>query len=258
MPKLNRPSTVASKDPADEDGVITPIEVTRSITGPTQSLLWGRAAGRCEFSGCNRLLGQSVVTQEQVNVAEKAHIYAFSADGPRGNDGVSAEMLNSVDNLMLVCHDCHRTIDQRRDGGRYSVDRLQKMKHDHEQRVEIATGIDVDRRSHVLLFGTNVGEHSSPLKFGDAAEAMFPDRYPAERRAVVLGTHNNPLGERDAAFWTTESESLRRFFNLRVRERLAIGEIGHLSVFAFAPQPLLVLLGTLLGDIVQADIYQLQ
>ena len=33
-------------------------------------------------------------------------------------------------------------------------------------------------------------------------------------------------------------------------------EVDHLSVFALAPQPLLVLLGTLLGDIVPADVYQ--
>jgi SMODS-associated and fused to various effectors sensor domain len=32
--------------------------------------------------------------------------------------------------------------------------------------------------------------------------------------------------------------------------------IGHLSVFAIAPRPLLILLGTLLGDIVPSDVYQ--
>jgi hypothetical protein len=37
---------------------------------------------------------------------------------------------------------------------------------------------------------------------------------------------------------------------------LAAGEIEHLSVFALAPQPLLVLLGTLLGDIIPSDVYQ--
>ena len=37
---------------------------------------------------------------------------------------------------------------------------------------------------------------------------------------------------------------------------LATGEIDHLSVFALAPQPLLILLGTLLGDIVPAQVYQ--
>src|SRR4051812_6927779 len=69
---------------------------TRDIPRPVESMLWGRAAGRCEFDGCNVLLSRSAVTQEQVNAAEKAHIYAFSPDGPRGNAGIADEHLNEV------------------------------------------------------------------------------------------------------------------------------------------------------------------
>ena len=29
------------------------------------------------------------MTSERVNIAQRAHIYSFSEDGPRGNDGVS-------------------------------------------------------------------------------------------------------------------------------------------------------------------------
>jgi hypothetical protein len=38
---------------------------------------------------------------------------------------------------------------------------------------------------------------------------------------------------------------------------MATGDITHLSIFALAPQPLLILLGTLLTDIPQADVFQL-
>jgi hypothetical protein len=41
-----------------------------------------------------------------------------------------------------------------------------------------------------------------------------------------------------------------------VRERLETREIHHLSVFAFAPQPLLIEIGRLLCDILPADVYQ--
>ena len=50
-------------------------EVTRHITDQVQRELWARAAGRCQFSGCNTLLYKSAVTQETVNLAQKAHIY---------------------------------------------------------------------------------------------------------------------------------------------------------------------------------------
>ena len=54
-----------------------PKDVTRHISLPVQRMLWGKAAGRCEFAGCNQPLWKSPVTQEQVNIAENAHIYSF-------------------------------------------------------------------------------------------------------------------------------------------------------------------------------------
>ena len=95
-----------------------PKEVTRYISDSVQKMLWGKAAGRCEFTGCNKPLWKSSVTQEQVNIAQKAHIYSFSSDGPRGNEGVPSEQINSLSNLMLACHECHQKVDKDKDGGR--------------------------------------------------------------------------------------------------------------------------------------------
>jgi hypothetical protein len=164
--------------------------------------------------------------------------------------------LNSLANLLLVCHECHQKIDDKPDGGRYTVALLQQMKLEHEKRVEQVTGISSTKKSHILMFGANIGEHSSPLKYDDAASALFPARYPANDTPLDLATVNSSLIERDAEFWLVESKALCRKFDQRVRERIATGEVDHLSVFAIAPQALLVLLGTLLGDIVPADVYQ--
>lgn len=242
--------SVASVDAAE------PREVTRYITPTTTAMLWGRAGGRCEFAGCNLPLWRSPVTNEPVNVAQRAHIYSFSSDGPRGNAGVAAEDLNSVENLLLVCPICHLKIDHAPDGGRYTVQVLQEMKARHELRIDVVTGIDADRRSHVLLYGANIGEHSSPRLITDAATAMFPSRYPASATPISLGTLDSPIQDRSDEFWNAEAACLRAHFDRRVRERLSLGEIDHLSVFALAPQPLLVLLGTLLGDITAAEVYQ--
>ncbi len=232
-------------------------EMTRYIPPSTQYMLWGKAAGQCEFSGCHKPLWKSSVTQEQVNIAQKAHIYSFSSDGPRGNEGVPEENINNLENLMLVCHECHQKIDREQDGGRYTVPLLQEMKTEHERRIEIVTGIPQEKRSHILLYGANIGSHSSPLKFADTATALFPNWYPAEDRPLELGTVNSSFQDRDQKFWTVESENLRSKFNQRVRERLAAGEVSHLSIFALAPQPLLILLGSLLTDILKADVFQL-
>jgi hypothetical protein len=130
------------------------------------------------------------------------------------------------------------------------------MKARHENRIEIVTGIDLNLRSHVILYGANIGEHSSPRLMMDAATAMFPGRYPAEPRPISLGTLDSPVHDRGNEFWRAEAANLCTHFERRVRDRLASSEIEHLSVFALAPQPLLILLGTLLGDITPADVYQ--
>ena len=114
---------------------------SRQIAVTVQTMLWGRSAGRCEFAGCNKPLWKSSVTQERVNIAQKAHIYAFSANGPRARASIPVSVLNSVDNLMLVCHECHQKIDRRSDGGRYKAPLLQQMKATHEERIQRVTGI---------------------------------------------------------------------------------------------------------------------
>src|SRR5277367_5811429 len=96
-------------------------DLSRSISIAPQNFLWGRAAGRCEFAGCNRPLWKSRVTQESVNVGQKAHVYSFSRGGPRGNRGISIKRVNDSANLMLVCHECHRKMDSDKSGGRYTV-----------------------------------------------------------------------------------------------------------------------------------------
>ena len=209
--------------------------MTRHIQDPVQRMLWGKAAGRCEFNGCNKPLWKSSVTQEQVNIAQKAHIYAFSNDGPRGNQEIPKERLNDLDNLILVCHECHEKIDQTNDGGRYTVPLLQAWKAEHERRIELVTGIDPRKKSHILLFGANIGEQGSPLKYADTAPALFPERYPADDKPIELGMVNSASQDRDEDFWTVEATNLKRMYRQRVGERLAAGNVQHLSVFALAP-----------------------
>lgn len=220
-------------------------------------MLWGKAAGRCEFAGCNKPLWKSSVTQEQVNIAQKAHIYSFSDDGPRGNKEILPENLNDLGNLMLVCHECHVKIDMKKDGGRYSVPILQKWKSEHETRIDIVTGISPEKRSHVVLYGANIGDHNSPLTFADTATALFPAHYPASDKPIELGMKNSSFKDRSPAFWSVETENLITTFKQRVGERLASGEVSHLSIFGLAPQPLLILLGSLITDIPKAEIFQL-
>lgn len=131
------------------------------------------------------------MTGEKINVAQRAHIYSFSRGGPRGHKGIAKKELNNFDNLMLVCHGCHQKIDKDKDGGRYSVELLQGWKRNHEARVELVTGIAPSKKSHVILYGSNIGVQNVHLNFEDAAAALFPKRYPAADHPIELTLAGN-------------------------------------------------------------------
>lgn len=234
-----------------------PHKLTRAIKREVERELWGRAAARCEFGDCNRLLYKSPVTQEAVNLAEMAHIYSFSKDGPRGW-GIFTRMpsaLNDVGNLMLVCHDCHKKIDQDKNGERYTANLLKRWKAEHEARVRIATGISSNKKSHVVLYGSRIGDENSPLQTAVAFDAMFPDWNPADDRSVNLSM-GSALDDSTKEFWIAQSAHLSKEFNRQIRARIDEAQPNHFSVFALASQPLLVLLGSLFTDKVPVVVYQ--
>lgn len=232
-------------------------EVTRYIKREVERELWARAAGRCQFSGCNRVVYRSPVTQERVNISEKAHIYSFSEKGPRGWGLFKWNLdgLNDVANLMLMCHDCHRKIDREKDGGRYQAPLLIKWKEAHEKRIDIVTGVNPGKKSHVVLYGANIGEEVSILQPEHAKWALFPKWYPQEERPVTLAMTWEGKDD-ESGYWETEEQNLARNFERQIRPLMEDG--CHFSVFGFAPIPLLIRLGTFFTDKPAAQVYQLQ
>ena len=233
-------------------------DVTRYIKREVERELWARAAGRCQFNGCNRILYKSPVTQEPVNISEKAHIYSFSKDGPRGWGPfvTNKKQLNEVPNLLLACHDCHKTIDNEDDGGRYPAKLLQQWKLEHEKRIAIVSGVAPGKKSHVLLYGANIGEQTSKLQPEAAKDALFPNWYPSEEHPLCLSMSWE--GKDDLpSYWDTEAQNLRESFNRQIRPLIDRADPLHFSIFPLAPMPLMILLGSLLTDKVPAEVYQL-
>jgi hypothetical protein len=216
--------------------------------------LWGKAAGRCQYRGCRVPLWLDTLTKAEFNTAYIAHIYADSLGGPRYKLELSEKLAADISNLMLMCDEHHRLIDKG-DAAGHRAERLLAMKAEHEERIEILGEIGPELATEVILYGANVGEHNSVLTIAHAREAITPARYPKTSRGVSIGLKGSLATNRDADFWQSERANLRRAFDIYIRPVLAEGT--HLSVFALAPQPLLVQLGSLLCDIRHSDVYQL-
>lgn len=218
--------------------------------------LWGKAGGRCQYEGCNRSLWLDTLTKAEFNIAYVAHIIADSQEGPRGDSVLSVKLNADISNLMLMCDKHHRLID-REDVDGHPVERLLEMKRKHEERMELVTSLTEDKRSHVILYGANIGQHHVPVSWEKAFNAMLPNWYPAKKPAIELSLKNSSFYDDEALYWQFEREHLRRQFNEAVKPMLAMGQVQHFSIFALAPQPLLIELGRLLSDIPAAEVHQL-
>ena len=232
--------------------------LSRYINPTAEKELWAKSAGRCQFNGCNRILYESPVTQEPVNISEKAHIYSFSEDGPRGwSEELEADktQINDIDNLMLLCHDCHKTIDKDIDGNKYSADLLKKWKYEHEQRINIVTGIETNKQSHVVFYGANISDQKSLIQKDEAISAMFPDKYPVNGNPILLSMQSE-LKDNDKDFWNIELKHLKAIFTKYIEPKIEEKDPGDFSIFAMAPMPLLIKLGSLFTDKISVDTYQ--
>ena len=228
---------------------------TPSLSSRTRLVLWTRGAGRCYI--CNKaLLGDLLTGAEDRNFGFVAHIVAEAPGGPRGDPVRSSLLADDASNLLLLCHVHHKLIDVDAVAA-YPESRLLEIKRDHENRIEIVVDVAPDRSSHVLRYAANIGGHQSPVAYAEIAAAMLPERYPADgRHTLDIELRGSAFQDREEDFWSIEQENLRRQFRSKLGGLLERRDIRHLSVFALAPQPLLIELGRLLGDIVPASVHQ--
>lgn len=219
-------------------------------------LLWAKSAGRCQFNNCNKPLWRDGITKINMNFADVAHIIGDSPHGPRGDVTLSKEYCSDVSNIMLMCLDHHRMIDNIYKT--YTDDVLRQMKKAHEERIERLTAITPDKTSQVLIYKGIVGEFQPKIDYRDAWQAMAPHWYPVSSLPIELGLLNSTFQDNEVDFWGIEETNLERHFAARVEPLISsTEERNHFSVFAFAPQPLLIKLGTLLSDIYPTEVYQL-
>jgi hypothetical protein len=227
-----------------------------SIPQKIQSALWARAAGRCQYRGCNAdLVGDLVAGRQDGIFGFIAHIVADVEGGPRGDPIRSPRLARSLENLMLMCARHHKLIDLDAVAD-HPEPVLLAMKAEHEARIAVVAGIDEDRASHVIRFGATICDNEALVSTQAIFSAMPPERHPASSQTLDLEIVGCAFRDDEPAYWAVQRENLKRQFEAKVRGRVERQEIRHLSVFALAPQPLLVELGRLLCDIVPATVHQ--
>lgn len=247
-----------SKTPARAAGTQKKSHPSSIVAVESRHILWSvrlmlavRAGGRCEFDGCNKYLLEHPLTFTKGNYAEAAHIVGFKLDGPRGNDGQRPAKINDVENLMFLSADCHKEIDDH--PRRYPVATLRKYKKAHEDRIRLVTGLHDSGKTAVLVVKALIGGHSVSVPFEHVVQAAAP-RYPSSHDPCVidLTTISDEGPEFLKVACRTIEQQLDRFFGSGGEGK----RIGHASVFALAPMPVLIFLGNRMSNKVPLDLFQ--
>jgi len=225
--------------------------VRRAVSVATRLFLAVGAGGRCEFDGCNRYLFEHFLTCDHGNFSQVAHVVAFSDRGPRGG-GRRPRAVDAIDNLMLLCPDCHKLIDGSAD--RFTVATLRSYKARHEERIAHVTSLGPDLKTTVVQVKATIGGQAVAIPANQVAEAVAP-RYPTDARGCVIDLTGIKADNQDSFVQLANHEIANKIRNL-YESGMDVESTRHISLLALAPIPVLVFLGTQLSSKVPVDLYQ--
>jgi hypothetical protein len=223
----------------------------RQLLPITRLLLFVRAGGRCEFDGCNRDLTEHHVSLTEGNFSQIAHIVAFKPEGPRGKDPLRPKDINNPGNLMLLCPQCHKLIDDHPE--EYSRATLEKYKQRHEERIKHITGLGPNLKTMILVVQSKIDGQTVAIPFNHILDAVSP-LYPIAKPGVVIDL--TAIEGNGTGFLAAATETIKQRLARVYEPGGEASQSGHLSLFALAPIPLLVVLGTQLSNKVPLDVFQ--
>lgn len=153
-----------------------------SPTPLTLNMLFAKAAGRCQFEGCNKPVLFDEITLREYNKSNVAHIVASSPSGARGDENRSHQLSRELGNLMLMCPDHHKLIDNFPDD--YPEERLLEMKRVHETAIAAQCDLIYTESTELLLVSSPIkGRFPVKISFKSCADAVMPKKR-------VSGTHS--------------------------------------------------------------------
>lgn len=104
----------------------------RSYSQKTIKLLFGKSAARCAHPECKKYcIYPGEGEEDDTIVGEVGHIHAINKGGSRYDGDMSEKELNHYDNLILLCRNHHRLVDDQE--SEYPPDLLREWKEDHEE-----------------------------------------------------------------------------------------------------------------------------
>lgn len=175
-----------------------------------------------------------------LNAAQVAHIKADGKLGPRHDQSQSEEDRNSIDNLMLLCHTCHKLIDDHPE--EHTVEKLQQRKEQYESSVKRAIDSLKPHAANIVIMTAPLGGDSMEITKQDCHEAL------SNCGLTVKNTKPFNIVLQDGADDLNNAMKIVNKRLARYKETVRDDSTDYTAIFAIAPQPILIGMGLALGD----------
>lgn len=211
---------------------------TRAAAEPdahTQRRLFSASAGYCQNPSCANVLF-SETPEKTFHIAEMAHVIAAQDEGPRGASSLSKEERGKFENLILLCANCHTSIDKAPEHFTFEIVSGWKKEHAkklegifgvvrYETRAEARKAIERPMRSNRMVFldygPSSVGaDNPESGKAEQWTRKVLAGIVPNNRKVLAILDANDHLLRDD------ELDTLEQF-----RQHVDDFEARHLSDF---------------------------
>lgn len=239
---------------------ITDVEIKKArkkMSDAGFARLWARAGGRCQFRGCNCKLYEDELTQSNNNHGQIAHIIAFSPKGARGDKKLSELSDGKESNAMLMCHKHHYLIDYA-EPEKYTVEILREMKAEHEAKMEYLQGLMYADVSRALVYFAKTSRDFPKIRPDEIRDAILnAGLFPSNESPINLTGGDVSNFDTTESYWKQEEQRLISTFQSLAQPAFGLTSDAVIwSIFAIAPQPLLVKLGAMLGSLQRVRVFQ--
>lgn len=112
-----------------------------AISDKTRKFLWAKSGNRCAICKTELITGKD--DSEEFNVGEECHIISSKKNGPRHLPNL--QDYNNYENLLLLCRNHHKEIDELVDTYSEEILRYMKVNHENWVRTAIANAIQDDK-----------------------------------------------------------------------------------------------------------------
>lgn len=204
--------------------------------------LFAKSGNLCAFPMCSHPL----IDENNLFVGQVCHIEAAESGGERYNPVQTDEQRRNYENLILLCYRHHVVTN---DTGLFTVDRLRRMKSEHEakyssgafapdDRVLCALAADMERYwakvGYLHEHAHTAGEFKAPVKATASFDEVAADAREALQQLTSLSRHlqNDPLYEDALAFLrilgydTTAVENAEQFKNPFIERNWDVVQLG--------------------------------